>query len=197
MLLLKRNDMQNRVVYLEYVIFKYVANTLKYFDSKVLKKQWYFNTFKDTSGFVHWSIECCILIYRVTKQKEYYFFQYTYCFHLTGCRLLRNYGENCSLECPHNCLDGYCDIVEGTCLGCKPKFIGPRYRGKEVLYSVIFTIFINSCSGHFFKVNFQHYYFQCSILHWFIFNTSIIYRLYSCKNCISYIISSQLEWFTC
>nr|XP_022310709.1 multiple epidermal growth factor-like domains protein 6 [Crassostrea virginica] len=42
-----------------------------------------------------------------------------------GCRSLRNYGENCSLECPQNCQDGYCDM-EGTCLACKPGFIGPR-----------------------------------------------------------------------
>ncbi|XP_078328398.1 uncharacterized protein LOC111111981 [Crassostrea virginica] len=42
-----------------------------------------------------------------------------------GCRSLKNYGENCSLECPQNCQDGYCDIVEGTCPACKPGFIGP------------------------------------------------------------------------
>ncbi|XP_078330363.1 uncharacterized protein LOC144624436 [Crassostrea virginica] len=57
-----------------------------------------------------------------------------------GCRSLRNYGENCSLECPHNCLDGYCDIVEGTCLGCKPKLIGPRCRECAVGF------FGNNCS---------------------------------------------------
>ncbi|XP_078327837.1 uncharacterized protein LOC111111750 [Crassostrea virginica] len=43
-----------------------------------------------------------------------------------GCRSLRNYGENCSLECPQNCQDGYCDIMEGTCLACKPGFKGQR-----------------------------------------------------------------------
>ncbi|XP_078330391.1 uncharacterized protein LOC144624460 [Crassostrea virginica] len=36
------------------------------------------------------------------------------------------YGDNCSLDCPQNCQDGYCDSVEGTCLACKPGFIGPR-----------------------------------------------------------------------
>nr|XP_022304590.1 multiple epidermal growth factor-like domains protein 10 isoform X2 [Crassostrea virginica] len=46
-----------------------------------------------------------------------------------GCRSLRNYGENCSLECPQNCQNGYCDIVEGTCLACKPGFIGSRCIG--------------------------------------------------------------------
>ncbi|XP_078328061.1 uncharacterized protein LOC111112074 [Crassostrea virginica] len=36
------------------------------------------------------------------------------------------YGENCSLKCPKNCHDGYCDSMEGTCPACKPGFIGPR-----------------------------------------------------------------------
>ncbi|XP_078330346.1 uncharacterized protein LOC111112509 [Crassostrea virginica] len=36
------------------------------------------------------------------------------------------YGEKCSLDCPQNCQDVYCDSVEGTCLACKPGFIGPR-----------------------------------------------------------------------
>nr|XP_022303551.1 laminin subunit alpha-2-like isoform X2 [Crassostrea virginica] len=36
------------------------------------------------------------------------------------------YGENCSLECPQNCQDGYCESVEGTCFACKPGHIGPR-----------------------------------------------------------------------
>nr|XP_022307841.1 uncharacterized protein LOC111113842 [Crassostrea virginica] len=34
-----------------------------------------------------------------------------------GCPSPGYYGENCSLECPQNCQDGYCDIVEGTCFG--------------------------------------------------------------------------------
>ncbi|XP_078330361.1 uncharacterized protein LOC144624434 [Crassostrea virginica] len=43
-----------------------------------------------------------------------------------GCPSLGYYGENCSLECPQNCQDGYCDIVEGTCSGCAHRYIGPR-----------------------------------------------------------------------
>ncbi|XP_078328496.1 uncharacterized protein LOC111112512 [Crassostrea virginica] len=42
-----------------------------------------------------------------------------------GCPSLGYYGENCSLECPQNCQDGYCDIVEGTCFGCAHRYIGP------------------------------------------------------------------------
>ncbi|XP_078330388.1 uncharacterized protein LOC144624458 [Crassostrea virginica] len=38
------------------------------------------------------------------------------------------YGENCSLDCPQNCQNGYCDSVEGTCLACKIGFIGPRCK---------------------------------------------------------------------
>ncbi|XP_078330387.1 uncharacterized protein LOC144624457 [Crassostrea virginica] len=50
------------------------------------------------------------------------------------------YGENCSLECPQNCQDGYCDSMEGTCLACKPGFIGPRCMDCTV------GLFGNNCS---------------------------------------------------
>nr|XP_022309509.1 platelet endothelial aggregation receptor 1-like isoform X2 [Crassostrea virginica] len=43
-----------------------------------------------------------------------------------GCPSPGYYGENCSLECPQNCQDGYCDIVNGTCFGCAYRYIGPR-----------------------------------------------------------------------
>ncbi|XP_078320780.1 uncharacterized protein LOC144621431 [Crassostrea virginica] len=43
-----------------------------------------------------------------------------------GCPSPRHYGKNCSLKCPQNCQNGYCDIVEGTCFACKPGFTGPR-----------------------------------------------------------------------
>ncbi|XP_078330397.1 uncharacterized protein LOC111112079 [Crassostrea virginica] len=42
-----------------------------------------------------------------------------------GCPSPGYYGENCSLECPQNCQDGYCDVMEGTCLGCAHRYIGP------------------------------------------------------------------------
>ena len=81
----------------------------------------------------------------MNTQKEYNFFHYIYNSHLTGCRSLRNYGENCSLECPQNCQDGYCDIVEGTCLTCNPGFIGPRCMGKLVLYTLLFPQSLSIC----------------------------------------------------
>nr|XP_022307879.1 platelet endothelial aggregation receptor 1-like [Crassostrea virginica] len=42
-----------------------------------------------------------------------------------GCPSPGYYGENCSLECPQNCQDGYCDILEGTCFRCAHLYIGP------------------------------------------------------------------------
>nr|XP_022305088.1 N-acetylglucosamine-1-phosphodiester alpha-N-acetylglucosaminidase-like [Crassostrea virginica] len=42
-----------------------------------------------------------------------------------GCPSPGYYGENCSLECPQNCQNGYCDIVEGTCFGCAHRYVGP------------------------------------------------------------------------
>ncbi|XP_078328055.1 uncharacterized protein LOC111112261 [Crassostrea virginica] len=41
-----------------------------------------------------------------------------------GCPFRGYYGENCSLECPQNCQEGYCDIVEGTCFGCAHRYMG-------------------------------------------------------------------------
>ena len=48
------------------------------------------------------------------------------------------------MECPQNCQDGYCDIVDGTCFACKHGFIGPRCMGKSPLYTAIYVIFITA-----------------------------------------------------
>ncbi|XP_078328421.1 uncharacterized protein LOC111112518 [Crassostrea virginica] len=45
---------------------------------------------------------------------------------VNGCPSPGYYGGNCSLECPQNCQDGYCDIVEGICFGCAHRYIGSR-----------------------------------------------------------------------
>ncbi|XP_056003431.1 receptor-type tyrosine-protein phosphatase T-like [Ostrea edulis] len=34
------------------------------------------------------------------------------------------YGENCNNQCPQNCQERHCDIVNGTCLGCIPGYKG-------------------------------------------------------------------------
>lgn len=41
-----------------------------------------------------------------------------------GCSNSSYYGYNCSTPCHQNCLDGRCDIVDGTCLGCVQGFTG-------------------------------------------------------------------------
>nr|XP_022307734.1 uncharacterized protein LOC111113736 [Crassostrea virginica] len=41
-----------------------------------------------------------------------------------GCSSPGVYGANCSIICPHNCQEGHCNIVEGTCLGCLPGYRG-------------------------------------------------------------------------
>ena len=61
------------------------------------------------------------MIFRVIHTIKYYFHQY-FLLNVTGCPLPGYYGDNCSLECK----DGHCDRVEGTFLGCKAGFIGPR-----------------------------------------------------------------------
>uniref|UniRef100_A0A8W8NSV0 EGF-like domain-containing protein n=1 Tax=Magallana gigas TaxID=29159 RepID=A0A8W8NSV0_MAGGI len=41
-----------------------------------------------------------------------------------GCLKVGYYGENCSTPCPENCENGYCDIVDGTCISCVPGYKG-------------------------------------------------------------------------
>lgn len=43
---------------------------------------------------------------------------------ITGCSTLRMPGENCSKECPQNCLKDQCDIVKGTCFACNIGYMG-------------------------------------------------------------------------
>nr|XP_034321176.1 uncharacterized protein LOC105323883 isoform X1 [Crassostrea gigas] len=42
-----------------------------------------------------------------------------------GCSKSRHFGDNCSTPCRQNCLEGRCDVVDGTCLGCIPGYTGP------------------------------------------------------------------------
>lgn len=41
-----------------------------------------------------------------------------------GCQTPGFFGENCSIPCPQNCQEDHCNIVDGTCLGCTPGYIG-------------------------------------------------------------------------
>ncbi|XP_062605201.1 multiple epidermal growth factor-like domains protein 11 [Saccostrea cucullata] len=41
-----------------------------------------------------------------------------------GCEDVRFYGINCDLQCPENCQDNTCHIVNGTCFSCKPGWRG-------------------------------------------------------------------------
>uniref|UniRef100_A0A8W8P2L6 EGF-like domain-containing protein n=1 Tax=Magallana gigas TaxID=29159 RepID=A0A8W8P2L6_MAGGI len=43
-----------------------------------------------------------------------------------GCPTPGHYGEDCSLQCPKNCQEGHCHIVDGNCLGCIPGYRGPK-----------------------------------------------------------------------
>ncbi|XP_062585669.1 multiple epidermal growth factor-like domains protein 10, partial [Saccostrea cucullata] len=43
-----------------------------------------------------------------------------------GCNIPNVYGENCMLPCPQNCHERFCNIVDGTCLGCVTGYKGPR-----------------------------------------------------------------------
>lgn len=43
-----------------------------------------------------------------------------------GCPTPRYYGEDCCpvVYCPYNCLEGHCNIANGTCLECKVGYSG-------------------------------------------------------------------------
>ncbi|XP_078328376.1 uncharacterized protein LOC144623706 [Crassostrea virginica] len=41
-----------------------------------------------------------------------------------GCPTPGFYGESCSIQCPQNCQEGRCHILDGTCLGCLSGYIG-------------------------------------------------------------------------
>nr|XP_034322214.1 uncharacterized protein LOC117688333 [Crassostrea gigas] len=49
-----------------------------------------------------------------------------------GCPAPGYYGENCSLPCPQNCQERNCNIVYGTCLGCKDGYRGPTCDEKLI-----------------------------------------------------------------
>ncbi|XP_062567733.1 multiple epidermal growth factor-like domains protein 10 [Saccostrea cucullata] len=43
---------------------------------------------------------------------------------IQGCNKAGVYGNNCSIPCPVNCQKQSCNIVNGTCLGCNPGYVG-------------------------------------------------------------------------
>lgn len=52
-----------------------------------------------------------------------------------GCTSQGYYGENCSIPCPPNCLDGRCHIVEGTCYRCVDGYSGTTCsKGQYYIY---------------------------------------------------------------
>lgn len=58
-------------------------------------------------------------------------------FCLLGCQNSGYYGEDCSLQCPPNCQEGYCSIVDGTCLGCSVGYRGPNCDDRECLVTIV------------------------------------------------------------
>lgn len=41
-----------------------------------------------------------------------------------GCEKPGLYGSNCEIPCPSNCRDSSCHIQNGTCIQCKPGWLG-------------------------------------------------------------------------
>ncbi|XP_061185159.1 multiple epidermal growth factor-like domains protein 10 [Saccostrea echinata] len=64
-----------------------------------------------------------------------------------GCSKVGVYGSNCSTPCPINCQDGSCNIVNGSCLGCAPGYIGQNCKD-ECVWGRHGTDCKRHCSGH-------------------------------------------------
>lgn len=65
-----------------------------------------------------------------------------------GCTL-GVYGTNCDMNCPFNCKDQMCDIINGTCFGCELGWTGDTCKQGNVLFENIF-----------FFVQYQNYKFK-------------------------------------
>lgn len=56
-----------------------------------------------------------------------------------GCSTPGHYGNNCSERCPEKCQEGRCYIINGTCLGCTPGWIGEYCNNSKKL------VFFHDC----------------------------------------------------
>nr|XP_034311831.1 receptor-type tyrosine-protein phosphatase epsilon isoform X3 [Crassostrea gigas] len=43
---------------------------------------------------------------------------------VTDCSDFGVYGSNCDIPCPENCQERRCDVINGTCFGCTPGWVG-------------------------------------------------------------------------
>ena len=129
--ILKRKQFESK----EYII-RLTENRIDNLYKKLLRGLWYFKTFKKTSG----SGLCIAFSLRdlLTENTNIYILFNMRIVYFEDCPSPGYCGGNCSTECPQNCQDGYCDSVQGTCLACKPGFIGPRCTGKLALYTRLF-----------------------------------------------------------
>ncbi|XP_062619902.1 cell death abnormality protein 1-like [Saccostrea cucullata] len=68
---------------------------------------------------------------------------------VNGC-LAGSYGPNCSLPCPDNCGDGYCDVETGVCFWCKPGYHGPQCESEcdPINYGQDCRHSCGACLGH-------------------------------------------------
>lgn len=50
------------------------------------------------------------------------------------------YGQHCDKVCPDNCQESRCDIINGTCLGCTPGWVGAHcYKSNLLFYEKSFS----------------------------------------------------------
>lgn len=59
------------------------------------------------------------------------------CFENLGCIQSDVYGKNCNIPCPLNCKDSICNIQNGSCIGCKSRWMGQSCSKSTILFHCI------------------------------------------------------------
>lgn len=55
------------------------------------------------------------------------------------------YGENCEKPCPDNCQGSRCDIINGTCSGCTPGWLGARCDKSNLIKKILKILVKKHC----------------------------------------------------
>ena len=102
-------------------------------------------------------------------------------FTLLGCPKQGYYGKNCALPCPANCLDGVCQILNGTCFGCSTGYKGTMCeKGKFISIKTIRHLFLQCIILELLKCTHKVYLCLQLFTNLWIFPSIILFSIKSC-----------------
>lgn len=73
------------------------------------------------------------------------------------------YGENCEKPCPDNCQGSRCDIINGTCSGCTPGWLGARCDKSNLIKKILKILVKKHCMICYKWGFFLPFYKACSV----------------------------------